>query len=170
MEQQPIEATGQQPSEPQPEVHDHSDDITAVESNEQPQLPSEAAGKVADSPGKTEDCSLPEETNEQLSVEKLGDHVDDNMATAVEEANRSFSVDELTSRLRKSLTLEDPPSGGNKSFAEVDQDPEQPVEVLSGSESANISSEEIQQASDDSVTFFDCENTPFDQQAALPGK
>jgi len=64
--------------------------------------------------------------------------------------NTSLSVDELTIRLRKSLTLDDQPL--NESFAGVQQSA---VETDLNSESAKISSV------DDTSAFFDCENKSF---------
>jgi len=92
----------------------------------------------------------------QPSGEQSAVDVDD---TAAVESNQSFSVDELTVRLRKSLTLEDPPA--DKSIVAVEQS--EPVDADLGSDCAKISSEE-QQPADDSATFFDCENTSFVEQ------
>ena len=63
-------------------------------------------------------------------------------------------MDELTVKLRKSLTLDDQPL--NESFAGVEQSA---VETDLNSESAKISS--VEHPADDTSAFFDCENKSF---------
>lgn len=76
---------------------------------------------------------------------------DSDSTAAVE--NTSFSVDELTTRLRKSLTLEDQ----NESFAAVEQEA---AETDLESNAIKTLSEE--HPANESSTFFDCENKSFD--------
>lgn len=76
--------------------------------------------------------------------------------TAVVENNTSFLVDELTVKLRKSLTLEDEPLNG--SFTAVRQTA---VEPDLESDCAKTSS--VEHPADDTSTFFDCENKSFDE-------
>lgn len=71
---------------------------------------------------------------------------------AAADNNTSFSVDELTSRLRKSLTLDDQPEIGT--FAAVVES-----EVDIQPDSADVVAEEP--LANDSSTFFDCENKTF---------
>lgn len=70
------------------------------------------------------------------------------------EGNTSFSVDELTVKLRKSLTLEDQPV--NEVSSALDQ---AAIETDLESDSAKFSS--LENPADDTSTFFDCENKSF---------
>jgi len=74
--------------------------------------------------------------------------------------NASFSVDELTARLRKSLTLDDQPQ--LESFAAEVQSA---AEADSQSNCADIAAEA--HPLDESSTFFDCENKSFDEKVVV---
>ena len=90
-----------------------------------------------------------EEIETTSSAEQLDDDIDH--SAAVE--NTSFSVDELTVRLRKSLTLDDQTQPQNELLAAVEQEADlesNAPETLSEDHPAN-----------ESCTFFDCENKSF---------
>jgi len=92
------------------------------------------------------------------SSEEEQPRVDIDHTTGVE--NTSFSVDELTVRLRKSLTLDDQIQPQNELLAAVEQGAElesDASEILSEDHPAN-----------ESCTFFDCENKSFVVEDVLP--
>ena len=93
-----------------------------------------------------------EGTTFPLEAQQLGDGDE---SAAVE--NTSFSVDELTVKLRKSLTLDDQPN--------VEPFAAEAAETDSRPRSADNAAEV--HPADDSSTFFDCENKSFDGKAVV---
>jgi len=98
-----------------------------------------------------EQAAKKEEVVTPQSSEEQGGCATDSTAVA---ADTSFSVDELATKLRKSLTLDDQPQ--NESFAAVEQEA---VATDLESNTAQVLSEE--HPADDSSAFFDCENKSF---------
>ena len=113
---------------------------------------SDIPGASLDRAVETDQLEQSAEVNEvQTTSEEEQPRVDIDHSTGVE--NTSFSVDELTVRLRKSLTLDDQIQPQNELFPAVEQGAElesDAPEILSEDHPAN-----------ESCTFFDCENESF---------
>ena len=113
-----------------------------------------AAPVIAGETGPLEQSASKIEEQDTLPSEEQQQGGDSDSAAGVE--NTSFSVDELTTRLRKSLTLNDQPE--NEVLAAVEQET---VGIDLDSDTAKTSLAEP--PADESCTFFDCENKSFDE-------
>jgi len=107
----------------------------------------------------TDQLEQPEDKEDRTTPPSEPQLQDDSDGSAAV-VNTSFSVDELTAKLRKSLTLDDQPNIESLA-AEV----QSPAEAEPQSDSAGIAADV--HPADDSSTFFDCENKSFVEKVVV---